>query len=74
MYKIGCYAVNVWIDGQPRQIVLDDKFPYDQYDEQWAFCRSSNKNEIWLLLLEKVWSKVYGSYQRIEFGIFNEVF
>lgn len=29
-------------------------------------------NEIWVLILEKVWAKVFGSYQRIEAGTAGE--
>lgn len=48
-------------------MVVDDLFPFDPYKEQWAFSRT-NQNEIWVLLLEKAWAKVFGSYQRIEVG------
>ena len=30
--------------------------------------------EIWVLILEKAWAKVYGSYQRIEAGLSGEAF
>ena len=29
-------------------------------------------NEIWVLILEKAWAKVYGNYQRIEAGLSGE--
>lgn len=67
----GCYPFKIWIDGQPREIVVDDQFPYDPYKEEWAFSRT-NQHEIWVLLLEKVWAKAYGSYQRIEAGVTGE--
>lgn len=38
-------------------------------------CRSSRDdgiNEIWALVLEKAWAKVFGSYQRIEAGTAGE--
>ena len=61
------------MDGEPREVVIDDLFPYDQYKEEWAFSRS-NQNEIWVLILEKVWAKIYGSYHRIEAGTTGEAF
>jgi len=35
---------------------------------------SEDSNEIWVLVLEKAWAKVYGSYQRIEAGTAGEAF
>ena len=39
--EVGCYAVTMWVDGQKREIVVDDLFPYDVYKEQWAFSRTN---------------------------------
>ena len=63
----GIYAVRVYVDGEPREVVVDDRFPFDKFKEQWAFSRTT-QNELWVLVLEKVWAKIYGSYQRIEAG------
>jgi len=37
----GCYAVRLVVDGEPREIVVDDRFPFDKYKEQWAFSRTT---------------------------------
>jgi len=55
------------IDGEWREVTIDDQFPYDPYLENWAFS-SSKKCEIWILILEKAWAKVFGSYHRVECG------
>jgi calpain-15 len=52
--------------------VVDDRFPYDRHKETWAFSRCGSAPEIWVLILEKAWAKVYGSYQRIEAGTTGE--
>ena len=73
--EAGCYAVNIYVNGEPRTVVVDDYFPYDATTDQWAFSRPSKEegmNEIWVLILEKVWAKVFGSYQRIEAGTAGE--
>ena len=59
--QAGCYAVKLWVDGSEKVVVVDDLFPFDPYKEQWAFSRSK-QNEIWVLILEKAWAKVFGSY------------
>jgi hypothetical protein len=68
----GCYAMKFYINGEPKIIVVDDYFPYCNHKDDWAFSRSSDEKEIWVLLLEKAWAKIYGSYQRIEAGTTGE--
>ena len=76
--EAGCYAVQMYINGEKRTIVVDDYFPYDDETETWAFSQPSRANtpkrpsEIWVLIIEKAWAKVFGSYQRIEAGSSGE--
>lgn len=57
--KHGCYAVNLYICGSLRTIVVDDYFP--GFTKEWALT-SSKDEEIWIMILEKAWAKVHGSY------------
>jgi hypothetical protein len=74
--EAGCYAVSLYINGEKRTVVVDDYFPYDGETKTWAFSQPSEtkerRNEIWVLILEKAWAKVYGNYQRIEAGLAGE--
>lgn len=81
--EAGCYAVNLCVNGEARTVVVDDYFPFDVYTGRWAFSRPNEEEEgkngeavaeIWVLVLEKAWAKVYGSYQRIEGGLAGEAF
>ena len=72
MNEAGCYALQFYINGEPETVVVDDLFPWSNHKNTWAFSRSSNDNEIWVLLLEKAWAKIFGSYQRIEGGTTGE--
>ena len=61
----GCYAVKMLINGESKTVVIDDRFPYDVEKEQWAFCKMPTRGrftEIWGLILEKAWAKVFGNY------------
>ena len=64
--EAGCYAATIYINGEARTVVVDDYFPYDSNTEKWAFSSPSKDsggvNEIWVLVLEKMWAKVFGSY------------
>ena len=45
---------------------MDDYFPC--YNGEPAFSKA-NGDEMWVLILEKVWAKLHGSYERIEAGL-----
>jgi len=57
------------ITGHWRIVILDDIFPCIKHKKRYqpAFT-STTSNELWVLLLEKAYAKVYGSYANIEAG------
>ena len=44
---------------------MDDFFPCEDGDPCFS---KANGNELWVLMLEKAWAKLHGSYERIEAG------
>ena len=57
--------MSIYVNGEERKIVIDDNFPYDTNTDRWAFARPSKNDgiiEIWPLILEKAWAKIFGSY------------
>jgi hypothetical protein len=60
--KAGCYAVKMYVNGEMKTIVVDDQFPFNERSNKWAFSRTTKTNEIWVLILEKAWAKIFGSY------------
>ena len=44
---------------------MDDYVPCDDYDVVFS---KSKQSEIWVILLEKAWAKLHGSYERIIAG------
>jgi calpain-15 len=74
--EAGCYAVKLYINGEEKVVVVDDYFPYDPFKDDWAMAKPSadESKEIWVLIIEKAWAKVFGSYQRIEAGTAGEAF
>jgi hypothetical protein len=50
---------------------VDDFFPCDLGEPAFSH---ANGNELWVMLIEKAWAKVHGSYERIEAGLAENVF
>eukprot|EP00457_Paulinella_chromatophora_P003115 gb/GEZN01003120.1/.p1 GENE.gb/GEZN01003120.1/~~gb/GEZN01003120.1/.p1 ORF type:complete len:656 (-),score=44.11 gb/GEZN01003120.1/:277-2244(-) len=61
----GCYGVKLFFRGKTREVVLDDFVP--TLNNEPVFSKSVG-NESWVLLLEKAWAKLHGSYGAIEGG------
>ena len=64
----GAYCVQFYnSDGEKEYVIIDDNFPL-QSDTEWAFATSENPKEIWPMVLEKAYAKLYGSYSSIQEG------
>lgn len=56
-----------FVNGVETPVIVDDFFPC--YEESGKpQCASSEEGELWVMLLEKGWAKLHGSYARIEHG------
>ena len=64
------YAVIVFKNGEAKEVVIDDYFPCQEGEPCFS---KANGNELWVLILEKVWAKLHGSYERIEAGFAHNV-
>ena len=58
----GIYAINITKNGEPIQIIVDSYLPCFKGAPIFS---SAHGNELWVLLMEKSWAKVHGSYERI---------
>lgn len=61
----GVFSVWLNCNGEWKNIVIDDRFPC--LESGPAFSRA-NGEELWVIIMEKAYAKLYGSYQRIEGG------
>jgi calpain-15 len=66
----GVYAVKICKNGEWKEVVIDDYIPC--HNGKPCFSKA-NGNELWVLLLEKAWAKLHGSYERIEAGFAENV-
>ncbi len=66
--KQGIYKLMVNYCGEPTELVIDDFIPvYSDNPKKTVFSKSIN-HEVWVLLLEKAWAKLCGSYEKTESG------
>ena len=55
------------VNGRKELVLVDDYIPCVASGEKPCFSESAG-NELWVILLEKAWAKVHGSYERINGG------
>jgi hypothetical protein len=60
-HKVGRYTVRIYLQGGWRYITIDDRIPCNSYGTP-VFARCADPDEIWVMLLEKAFAKVGGSY------------
>lgn len=70
--KVGCYATEMYLNGEKTEIIIDDYIPVYKGTKDVAFS-SSTSNDVWVQLLEKAWAKANGGYDKIVFGLSSEV-
>ena len=68
--EFGIYAVYICIDGFWRVIWVDDFFPCKDTGPIYS---SSLDKELWVMVLEKAWAKIFGNYSNIIAGNPREV-
>jgi len=66
LYFLGIKICNqgIW-----EEVIVDDRIPVRGRTPLYS---RGNGNELWVLLLEKAWAKLYGSYGQIEAGLTRE--
>lgn len=63
----GVYRVKICKNGEWQEVVVDDYFPC--YPNGSPMFSRANGHELWVLLLEKAYAKVHGSYKSIVGGL-----
>ena len=61
----GIFLVTLFINGVITPVIVDDYFPTKSDSPCFAY---SQKDELWVMIMEKDWAKVHGSYGRTSAG------
>jgi len=70
--RSGAYSMKICDLGVWRTVTVDDYIPLSRRSGKPAFAKNKNQNEMWVILLEKAYSKLYRGYANIEGGIMTE--
>ncbi len=70
--KSGKYSVRFYLRGVPTTITVDDQFPCYNYSPYEPLFSKPKGKELWTMLLEKAWAKMFKSYTNIEAGTIEE--
>lgn len=59
----GKYIVKLWLNGIPRQVIVDDMLPVDKYGNLLcSYCQVKSGLELWVTIVEKAFMKLSGGY------------
>jgi calpain-15 len=67
----GVYSLYLYRNGQRVNVLIDSLFPVTASSDV-AFGRCSNVNELWVMVLEKAYAKLYRNYEAIESGFVDQ--
>jgi hypothetical protein len=62
----GVYAVTLFKNGAKMQVMVDDHIVCKNAEPVFS---KANGPELWVLIAEKAWAKIHGSFERIEGGM-----
>lgn len=71
MTPAGLFSLYLNQMGEWKNVIIDDSIPFNENTNNWAFTRASGP-ELWPLLIEKAFAKMYGCYENIQDGFVPE--
>lgn len=67
----GIWTVNLIVHGIPKKIVMDNYIPVEKDEDEIIVSMARNKGkELWVMILEKAFAKILGSYTAISADYF----
>jgi len=70
--KHGLYGLKFYLQGLPTVVFVDDYFPCFDYNQKEPVFAKPKGKELWTMIAEKAWAKVFKSYTATETGSLEE--
>jgi len=70
----GVYGLKFYVKGIPTEVIIDDYFPVDYSNQKQPLFSRPRGNELWVLLVEKAWAKIFKNYVACEGGYMDDAF
>jgi len=70
-WKLGVYTVQWPINGISTEVAVNSLVPTDLREKRMPipfFVQTNNGEDVWPLILEKAWAKIFGSFQAVSEG------
>ena len=70
--KHALYGLKFYLQGLPTVVFVDDFFPCFDYNQKEPVFTKPKGKELWAMIAEKAWAKIYKSYLATEIGTQEE--
>jgi len=70
--KAGVFCVRFFKNGKVVDVLVDSYIPVSKNGGPAMFARSVSADELWVIILEKAYAKLHGSYEAIESGFVDQ--
>jgi len=70
--KNGKYSMRFFVQGAPVIVTVDDRFPCSKESPHRPLFGKPNGKELWSILIEKAWAKLFKGYTKIVAGAASE--
>lgn len=70
--KNGKYSMRFFVQGVPTIVTVDDRIPCSKNSPHMPLFSKPKGKELWAILIEKAWAKLFQGYMKIEAGVVSK--
>ena len=73
--RFGLYVFRFFKNAGWKWVIIDDRLPIrnqEGFKKDYCFAKCTNKNELWVPLIEKAYAKLHGCYESLQGGVIDD--